>query len=56
MKVDHTLSIGVMAQAEFGRMINKFVHHDPEACEYTNLFECSPNIPCFLNVPTSQRR
>ena len=37
-------------------MINKFVHHDPETCEYNNLFECSPNIPCFLDVPTSQRR
>ena len=31
-------------------MINKFVHHDPEACEYKNLFEFSPNIPCFPNA------
>ena len=37
-------------------MINKFIHHDPEAGEYNNLFECSPNSPCFPDVTTSQRR
>ena len=45
-----------MALAGFGIMIDKFVHHDPEACEYNNLFECSPNSPCFPDVTTSQRR
>ena len=45
-----------MALAGFGKIINTFVHYDPEASEYNNLFECSPNSPCFPDVTTSQRR
>ena len=37
-------------------MPRQFVHHDPEASEFNNLFEVVIIIPCFPDVPISQRR
>ena len=59
MNVDLTLSVGYRRNSLCGIWENAktlFVHHDPEASDYNNLFEVVIIIPCFPDVPISQRR